>query len=1192
MVLSDVYSVQKYYPHPNFDSIHLAVSSYPSSSSIPFLNKEISTYVENLFCTEKNLLVQPSHRQLILYLYLLERNLSANNLAKTQLALISEIAESPSEIGLLLACNFLQPRLDTIDGGAYEYDSNTWERVVNCWIEVSKLTIQMKSSLYRKIKVRLCSMMTECLREKRLGTAILYTLLLKHPHDLLIDLCLDFSIEDSSWVAIETEFLGFLIDSDVSAFTHEILVRFEKMEGRFSKAWICSYLDNFLTDKLPKLRLSGKNYFLAIITPLVANRATKMLSTLEASHIDQMSSLTNLTCAIIDAINDYAERFGKLEDALVGALSIFTHRPPYKSTGLKSLCYLGVCIVTKHTGNKEPVDSTGQKLYKELVELLFAVLPLLLKGSDSPSQGLSGETVVTWLIDLLETSNDSDTSLTLKTMNPALIEKVCRACLKYGISVEAHRGGCPPFLLLYLVRLLLQLRQSLDTATKLSETLNSKDIFDKITSHSKFKQLFTEELSTDNDNDSVRYKIKLAVVNLLITCVSNTADIIFERYVWKILLGSFNAGLGELDKCLHKLVLICPEEYRPFLDELRWDGLNDLATDDDESPEKRWDWFLSALDSGRIRATISNFPTDDTISSVLQTDKSNIDEDIQMHNDGVNPRKVPHKVHRTDKDDFRYSPSFILPLMLGALESFACYKRIRIEIAAGDSEAIDKKKESNDKMGSNQITIAAMHRLCDKGCISLCLASLSSSCETVRCYAAAILGIALQVCSSAAARDVTSWRDRPQLLMVLNSVQRSLVLQKVNQSVPCDVPRLLPIVSCFLARAALVVSRPDDALYVPMNRYFLKTESDHGAFQDTNRLPAFVSLFCSTSDNLDQSRAERIWALQMVRDGLADPSCYRLVAACHAPELIMTNFENVILLRTSVESRGTEYCLLLDCLKAMIDHGGYGAQTHLIRRCGLLSWMRTLYSTHPIHEFFPTSSNRTSFCNLVRSTVLVLSGTSQLRTNLAVSEVCGLIEPLLSMCLPTDGSQKLEMVTEYAFLTLGDIQMLLSLMKQDGMTCSGIKPLGGSLKTSLQVLQYMETSQQESALAIMCSLPVLLTADLPLQVIDDFIGLSLECCKRHDSSATQNHDNLCMLVLKRIFILLEYNKAIFGVGTKDGNILRNLFMLRSQLDFSKDDSTSRDMWLQCLQSIATTKKQHDDHNVHDEFLDFVSKNLR
>jgi hypothetical protein len=1120
-----------------------------------------------------------------------ERNLSANNLAKTQLALVSK----NTEIGLLLASNFLQPCLDTIDGDVLEYDSRTWERVVNCWIEVSKSTVQMKSSVFRKIKVRLCGMMTECLRKKDLGAAILYTLLLKHPRDFLVYLCLDLSVEDSSWVAIETEFLGFLFDSDSSTFANEIVVKFEKMEGRFSKAWKCSYLDSFLTDKLPKLRSSGRReHFLAIITPLVTDRVSKMLSTLETSQLDQMSSLANLTCAIVDDMNVLAGRFGKLEEALVRALSIFIKRPPYKSTGLKSLCNLGVCIVTKRTDSKEPLDTTGHQLFKELVELLFTVLPLLLKQPDSPSQGLSGETVVTWLIDLLESTNDADTSLTLKTINPALIEKVCLASLKYGISVAAHKGRCPSSLLLYLVGLLLQLGQSLDTATKLSATLNSKDLFDKITSHSKFKPLFTDQLSTDNDCDSARYEIKLAVVKLLTICVSNTPDIVFETYVWKILLASFNAGLGELDKLLHRLVLICPDDYRPFLDELRWHGHDDLtAAADDESSEKRWDWFVSALDPTRIRATVLNFPTDDTISSCLQNGKSKIDEDIEIQYDGVNQHKFPKKFHATKRDDFRYSPSFILPLMVGALESFACYKKIKTENAADDSEGIDMKGVTDDKMGTKQIAIEAIHRLCDKGCVSLCLASLSSSCEIIRCYAAAILGMTLQVCNSAAARDATSWRDRPQLLMVLNSIQRSLVLQKVNQSIPSNVPRLLPIVSCFLARAALVVSRPDDALYVPMNRYFLKTESDHGAFQDLNRLPAFVSLFCSTSDNLEQSRAERIWACQMIRDGLVDPSCYCLVAACHAPELLLTSFENIVLLPTSDESRGAEYCLLLDCLKAMIDHGGYEAQTHLIRRCGLLSWMRTLYSTHPVNEFFPTSSTRKSFCNLARSAVLVLSGTSQLRTNLAVSEVCGLIEPLLSMCLSMDGSQQPEIVIECAFLALRDIQTLLSAMEGEGMTHPNIQPLGGSLKTSLQVLQYMESSQQESALAIICSLPVSWTADVPLQVIDDFIGLSLGCCKNRRSSATQNHDNLCILVLKRIFVLLEYNKTNFGVGTRDGSVLRNLFMLRSQLDFSKDDS-SRDMWFRCLQSIATTtdKQENVDHNVQDDVLNFVSKNLQ
>jgi hypothetical protein len=201
------------------------------------------------------------------------------------------------------------------------------------------------------------------------------------------------------------------------------------------------------------------------------------------------------------------------------------------------------------------------------------------------------------------------------------------------------------------------------------------------------------------------------------------------------------------------------------------------------------------------------------------------------------------------------------------------------------------------------------------------------------------------------------------------------------------------------------------------------------------------------------------------------------------------------------------------------------------------------------------------------------------------------------MCLPKNGRQKLDMSTESAFAALHDIRGILSVVKEEDdkeerIACPDVQPLGASLKTSLQVLQCMDGIQQKSSLTILCGLPISWTSDLQRQTIDDFISLSLECCIDHNvPSAARDKDDLVMLVLKRTFVLLEFDKGNLGVGTTKGGILKNVFMLRSYLDFSDDNSRCRDVWLECLRTILDSKKNRPHQEDQQDLVNFISDTI-
>jgi hypothetical protein len=73
-----------------------------------------------------------------------------------------------------------------------------------------------------------------------------------------------------------------------------------------------------------------------------------------------------------------------------------------------------------------------------------------------------------------------------------------------------------------------------------------------------------------------------------------------------------------------------------------------------------------------------------------------------------------------------------------------------------------------------------------------------------------------------------------------------------------EIPKLPSLSAILLAKAALILSKPGDAMYSAMNKYFLKLNQNHGAYNDMTRLPAFIALFCSSSDENPKGNASGV----------------------------------------------------------------------------------------------------------------------------------------------------------------------------------------------------------------------------------------------------------------------------------------------------------------------------------------------
>lgn len=501
----------------------------------------------------------------------------------------------------------------------------------------------------------------------------------------------------------------------------------------------------------------------------------------------------------------------------------------------------------------------------------------------------------------------------------------------------------------------------------------------------------------------------------------------------------------------------------PYLDEFRWKEMAGL----DVQNGSIWDWLLNGLEMNRIRATLAHFPVYDSVYLQSETDDNPVEKSSEKDNDQVmedvdspssendssddgsrnseddqsseseDDDEVSHGESAEfesigslrpggswDRDgpDNRYSPAFLLPLIVGALESGLTDKT--------DADYDDRMYDASGGSRSDMIPSHLKHteafvtiaqRLCEKGALSLSLASLCSDCQYVRQLAVSAQGLFLMALSTQAARDVSSWRERPQIAMVLSSVQRAMVIRQGKRKASglfsestLEVPKLPSLVAIFLARASLIILRPEDSLYVALNRFFLKTEADHGAFQDMNRLPAFISLFCSSADDAGQARKERMWAVQLLKDGCLNPYGYGLVASCHAPELLLTSLDNFRSRPISEDREGIETSLLLSAVRALIEYGGRRATNHLVGRMGLLSWLRSIILSRPIAELLPTEKTRIAFLKLVSAAVEKASMCERTRSDVTIQEITALADPVLQLVnnCPAEGLSSRRQGTE------------------------------------------------------------------------------------------------------------------------------------------------------------------------------------
>ena len=549
----------------------------------------------------------------------------------------------------------------------------------------------------------------------------------------------------------------------------------------------------------------------------------------------------------------------------------------------------------------------------------------------------------------------------------------------------------------------LRLVRAMVTNSSFCDIFSPGQIHQMIISHSMFRAAMIVSPQQIRDATSCQ---ALELSRLLITCVSLANEKIqVDKETWQVICEGYNAGVNAHGKSLRRLMYLYigdtlyteaddQNDAIPMIDELKWGKLVDTddswmsnqASLEGSDHAREYEWFVNALELRRVRATLKYFPIWEALipspDREIEVWLSKVDEagiigeedsndgsclsGSESSDDEKYHSQLSRRARRDEREhdwtgsgtDNRYSPSFILSLVLATLHAFdplldggkatansgtACYNE---EADAGRDSKSGVGRDTDNPHHETFVKIA--RRLSDKGCISLSLAALSSKCPDLRRVAAATLGLFLRVVDMKEAKELKTWRERPQIAMILNSIQRALALRRISmleqrkEEGMIFVPMLPAVSAIFFAWSVLLVSRPSDDMYGPVNRFFLRLEDNQGAYKECFTLTAFISLFCgSLTDDNGQARRERLWALQLLKDGVRDSFSYKVSSRRHAPALIMSSFDSLSL-RLDGNVSDAEPYMMLDTLESLLVNGGRLARVHLISSVGVLSWFTGL----------------------------------------------------------------------------------------------------------------------------------------------------------------------------------------------------------------------------------------------------------
>jgi hypothetical protein len=586
-----------------------------------------------------------------------------------------------------------------------------------------------------------------------------------------------------------------------------------------------------------------------------------------------------------------------------------------------------------------------------------------------------------------------------------------------------------------------------------------------------------------------------------------------------------------------------------YYDELRW---GEAAYRDVQY--RSWDWLADSIDLSRVYETIDCFPIDDTI--IPQCPR-----EIRLCSIGRGDDEISWTPRNASRG---YSPGFLLPIILCALHN---------EATTLSSHSHHSADVEPFRIKQGQILAQA---LCEKGALAITICTLASHCASLRKVSAAILGLFIDALNTPEALGSPSWKERPQISMLLNSIQRSLVLRycECPSNHPEDIPELPGFSAVFLAKASIILAHPGDSLYPAINRAFLRSEDDAGGFQELTRLPAFIALFCSSADTTDQLTSERKFALNLVKDGLIDAKNYKLLIQCHCPELILTSIESAVV-RSSF-GFDDELQLLLETLTKIITCGAERASSHLVYRLGLISWARAFILRNPI---FPTVKGGAVFLTMLTE-LLKAARIPEMMMPIEdfIVETRGIANGALSLAMANPIGNGFSISKSKIIPIAAKACDVLHLLSTAQHALLAERPIssnneqfhdhsrsdGISVESAIRFVSTLHFEKQghytQRAVSAICVLPIRVVTDDTAKV-QELCDLILNICSSnlHDYP----HESK-IAIIRRLCFLSGCLDCTIQINEKK-NIIRQILLWRSSYS---NCTTLRQIWYDCLLKMA------------------------
>jgi hypothetical protein len=423
----------------------------------------------------------------------------------------------------------------------------TIRELVNGWVSSSDWPVNVATD---KVVGSLEKVLTSLLRSNSMASTLVHLALVDHSDEIMVARCMQ--MNNDGVPKLKSSLLSTLIERDITRFGSQFYKQLNSL------AFDGDMFENGYFDD-PVLLVLGSH--------IVLRENRDSVLAWERSLVSRASKLLSaclVNCGATDKL--LAVLLGRLKlESVDHSLfaSLVMPMTTFISQTLRSQSLGQVTLPTPATVLEVAVrlccicssggEDNAKILSSELLLCLSELIPHSLRfHAHSKTDGGGGnvpkpDMVLRWTTRILDEVRKYDRDCSGGT-GVTTFGNMIRCCLRYGLSNKRSPGVQTKISCLRLVKTFVEAVSSdstdLDHLCTSSKHLASQ-VFEMLVSHSQFDLIFSGLPERQEKSE---------IVLLLLVCLSSTDTITFDFSLWEKLLQSFQAGVGETDLAVRKLL--------------------------------------------------------------------------------------------------------------------------------------------------------------------------------------------------------------------------------------------------------------------------------------------------------------------------------------------------------------------------------------------------------------------------------------------------------------------------------------------------------------------------------------------------------------------------------------------------------------------------------------------------------------